>query len=96
MDKTSQVEKMADILCQSKDHVCNGGDDCRCVKQAEDLYDNGCRLYMDKNKEVAWALLFECLQWLTEVPSCVATAEIEGNIREAMCLIREEESHDKT
>ena len=38
-----QIEEMADILCQSKNHVCNGGDDCRCLKQATDLYNAGYR-----------------------------------------------------
>ena len=42
-----QIEDIADILCQSKNHVCNGGDDCRCLKQATDLYNAGYRKQSD-------------------------------------------------
>lgn len=38
-----QIEEMADILCDAKDHDCKGGNDCLCVKQAEALYNAGYR-----------------------------------------------------
>lgn len=43
MDKQKQIEEMADILCESKAHNCNG-EDCKCIKQATDLYNANCRI----------------------------------------------------
>lgn len=42
-NKEKQIEKMADILCESKEHNCNG-EDCKCLKQATDLYNANCRI----------------------------------------------------
>jgi hypothetical protein len=38
-----EIEEMADILCEAKEHDCKGGNDCLCVKQAEALYNAGYR-----------------------------------------------------
>ena len=38
-----QIEEIAEILCQSKEHNCNG-EDCKCLKQATDLFDKGARI----------------------------------------------------
>lgn len=43
MTKQEQIEEMADILCQSKNHKCDG-EDCKCIKQATDLYNKKCRI----------------------------------------------------
>lgn len=94
MDKIRQIEKMADILCESKNHVCNGGDDCLCVKQASDLYDNGCRLNMDESKKQNIRLLLsDAINWLDEIPSSVAKVEVERDIRRVFDILRED---DKT
>ena len=47
-----QIEEMADILCEAKEHDCKGGNDCLCVKQAEALYNAGYR----KQSEGEWKL----------------------------------------
>ena len=61
MTKQEQIEEMADILCESKNHDCNG-EDCKCIKQATDLYNEGYRK-IPKNTEV---LTKEELKKLTE------------------------------
>lgn len=33
-----QIEEMANILCEAKEHDCKGGNDCLCLKQAEAIY----------------------------------------------------------
>ena len=38
-----QIEEMANILCESKEHNCNG-EDCKCLKQATDLFNKGARI----------------------------------------------------
>lgn len=38
-----EIEEMADILCESKEHNCNG-EDCKCLKQATDLFNKGARI----------------------------------------------------
>ena len=43
MNTEKQIEEMADILCEAKEHDCKGGNDCLCVKQAEALYNAGYR-----------------------------------------------------
>ena len=45
-----QIEKMADILCEAKEHDCKGGNDCLCVKQAEALYNAGYRRQSEVEK----------------------------------------------
>ena len=50
MDKQKLIEEMADILCESKNHNCNG-EDCKCIKQATDLYEQGYRK-IDENSVV--------------------------------------------
>ena len=52
MVKEKQIEEMADILCEAKEHDCKGGNDCLCVKQAEALYNAGYR----KQSEGYWTL----------------------------------------
>lgn len=42
-DKEKQIEEMANILCESKEHNCNG-EDCKCLKQATDLFNKGARI----------------------------------------------------
>ena len=42
-NRQQQIEKIADILCESKNHNCNG-EDCKCIKQATDLYNANCRI----------------------------------------------------
>ena len=51
-----QIEEMANILCDAKGHDCNGGDDCRCVKQAEALYNAGYRKASDVARETVEAI----------------------------------------
>lgn len=46
-----QIEKMANILCDAKDHDCTGGDDCLCVRQAKALYDSGCRIFPELERD---------------------------------------------
>lgn len=41
--ESEQIEEMADLLCEAKEHDCKGGNDCLCVKQAEALYNAGYR-----------------------------------------------------
>ena len=43
MDDKKQIEEMAEILCESKEHNCNG-EDCKCLKQATDLFNKGARI----------------------------------------------------
>ena len=43
MNDKKQIEDIADILCQSKNHKCDG-EDCKCIKQATDLYNAKCRI----------------------------------------------------
>lgn len=50
MDKQKEIEEMADILCESKEHNCNG-EDCKCLKQATDLFNKGVRI-IDKDSVV--------------------------------------------
>ena len=38
-----QVKEMAEILCESKEHNCNG-EDCKCLKQATALFNKGARI----------------------------------------------------
>ena len=52
MNRDKQIEEMADILCDAKGHDCNGGDDCRCVKQAEALYNAGYCKATDVAREI--------------------------------------------
>ena len=42
-DEQKQIEEMADILCEAKEHDCNGGNDCLCIKQSQALYNAGYR-----------------------------------------------------
>lgn len=46
--ENKEIEEIADILCESKNRNCNGGEDCKCLKQAKDLYNAGCRIVKDK------------------------------------------------
>lgn len=72
MNENKEIEKIADILCESKNHNCSGGEDCKCLKQASDLYNAGCRIvkentlsrrewyqigYKDARKETAREIL---------------------------------------
>lgn len=50
MHQEKQIEEMADILCEAKEHDCKGGNDCLCVKQAEAIYNAGYR----KQSEGKW------------------------------------------
>ena len=43
MNDKNQIEAMADILCDAKEHDCQGGNDCLCIKQATALYNAGYR-----------------------------------------------------
>ena len=43
MEKEKQIEEMADVLCDAKEHDCKGGNDCLCIKQAEAIYNAGYR-----------------------------------------------------
>lgn len=49
MNDREMIEKIADILCESKNHNCNR-EDCKCIKQATDLYNAGYR----KQKQGKW------------------------------------------
>lgn len=44
MDKQKQIEEMANILCEAKEHDCKGENDCNCIKQATALYNAGGRI----------------------------------------------------
>lgn len=46
MNDKKQIEDIADILCQSKNHKCDG-EDCKCIKQATDLYNANCRILLE-------------------------------------------------
>ena len=52
VNSNKQIDEMADILCDAKGHNCNGGDDCRCVKQAKALYNAGYRKSSDVAREI--------------------------------------------
>ena len=54
-----QIEEMADILCSAKEHNCNGGNDCLCIKQATALYNEGYK----QEKEVAQKIFQELKEW---------------------------------
>ena len=44
LKEQKQIEEIADILCESKEHNCNG-EDCKCLKQATDLFNKGARIF---------------------------------------------------
>ena len=46
------IEEMADILCDTKEHDCQGGNDCLCIKQATALYDANYRRQSEDTVEV--------------------------------------------
>lgn len=46
------IEEIADVLCKAKEHQCDGGEDCLCVKQAMALYNAG---YTRTAKDIAEA-----------------------------------------
>ena len=70
---------MADILCEAKGHDCNGGDDCRCVKQAEALYNAGYR----KASEVAEEIFAEIEEHIMLEFNEVAYAELKKKYTES-------------
>lgn len=52
MNEKQIIDEMADILCQSKNYKCDG-EDCKCIKQATDLYNAGyrnCKEFAEKVK----------------------------------------------
>ena len=69
MSREKQIEEIADILCEAKEHDCKGGNDCLCVKQAEALYNAGYR------KQSEWISVDERLpresegEWLQDEES---------------------------
>lgn len=50
--KNKQIEKMANILCEAKEHDCKGENDCNCIKQATALYNADYR----KQKQGKWLI----------------------------------------
>ena len=77
-NREKQIEEMADILCEAKGHDCNGGDDCRCVKQAEALYNAGYR----KASEVAEEIFAEIEEHIMLEFNEVAYAELKKKYTE--------------
>lgn len=60
MNDKQQIEEMANILCESKEHNCSG-EDCRCLKQATDLFNNGARILPENAVVLTWELYNEMI-----------------------------------
>lgn len=56
------IEEMADILCSAKEHNCNGGNDCLCIKQATALYNAGYTQKINDDEVVVSKEEYERLQ----------------------------------
>lgn len=56
-----QIEEMANILCEAKEHNCNGGNDCLCIKQATALYNAGYKQPINDDEVVVKKAQFESL-----------------------------------
>ena len=90
MEDKEMIEEMANILCESKEHNCNG-EDCKCLKQATDLFNKGARIIPENSIVISKEELEEKYEPSEKFMSVVRELEdLKQNLEDKVVLSREE------